>query len=217
MNNFDNNLNLIPIPWMKQKLEAIYDTKVIGNLFIMFHTLNYEYINNVSSTTIYNLLDNLNIIVDDNHPLYLYLPSEVNEVTKQLISTFKGLYNDNVYIILGGYKEFYPTNNELDCVSDLYMFYPNLINSVYKSYLIDSTNCYEIFTSLCDTQRVYIEPKIACTITGPTLNYHIKNNNASNATHISFVRLLEESLYCNLSEYYLKGLTNKNNNFNFNY
>lgn len=216
MNNF-SNINLLPIPWMKQKLEVMYDTNIVGNLFIMFNSLNCNIITYINASTIYNLLDNSNIIVDDTHPLYLYLPSEVNESTKQIITTFKGLYNNNVYIILGGYREYYPTNNELDCVADLYMFYPNLVNSVYNAYLIDSLDCYEIFAALCDTQRIYIDPKVACTITGPTLSYHTKNSNSHNATHISFVRLLDESLHCSLSEYYLKGLTNKNNNFNFNY
>lgn len=217
MNNFANGINLLPIPWMKQKLEVLYDTKIIGSLFIIFNALNSNDISYVNPVTISYLLDNNNIVVDDKHPLYLYLPSEVNEITKQFISIFKGLYSHNVYIILGGYKDCYPTNNELDPIADLYMFYPSLINSVYKSYLVDSTKSYEIFASLCDTHRICIDPKVACTITGPTLNYHIKNNNSSNANHISLVRLLDESLQCSIPEYYLKGLTNKNNNFNFNY
>lgn len=217
MNNPNTNIEVLPIPWMKQKLEVIYDINILGNLYIMFNELKFCDINNMSPSVIHNALSDCNIYIDDKHPLYLYLPSEVNDFTKKLITTFKGLYSDNVYIILGGYKEFYPTSNNLDCVADLYMFYPNLVNTVHASYLIDSSKCYEIFTSLSDTQRVYIDPKLACTITGPTLNYHIKNNNAHNATHISFVRMLDESLYCNLPDYYLKGLTNKNNNFNFNY
>lgn len=217
MNNFINNINLLPIPWMKHKLESIYETKILGKLFVLFNSLNCSDISYITSSTLHDLLNDSNIIVDDTHPLYIYIPYEVNELTKQFISIFKGLYDENVYIILGGYKDYYPTNNELDCISDLYMFYPNLINSIYKSYLIDTSKSYEIFTSLCDTHRICIDPKVACTLSGPTLNYHIKNNNASNSTHISLVKLLNECDNINMSDYYLKGLTNKNNNFNFNY
>lgn len=217
MNNFINNINLIPIPWMKQKLEVIYETEILGKLFILFNSTHYNDVSYINASTIHNLIYNNNITVDDTHPLYVYLPYDVNELIKQFISTFKGLYHDNVYIILGGYKDFYPSNNELDPIADLYMFYPGLINSVYRSYLIDSSKSYEIFTSLCDTHRICIDPKTACTISGPTLNYHIKNNNSSNSTHVSLVGLLNESESLNLTDCYLKGLTNKNNNFNFNY
>lgn len=217
MNNFINNINLLPIPWMKHKLESIYETEILGKLFILFSSSNCNDTSYITSSTLHNLLYNNNIIVDDIHPLYVYIPYEVNEITKQFISTFKGLYSENVYVILGGYKDYYPTNNELDCIADLYMFYPSLVNSVYKSYLIDASKSYELFTSLCDTQRICIDPKAACTLSGPTLNYHIKNNNPSNSTHISLVKLLNESENLNISDYYLKGLTNKNNNFNFNY
>lgn len=217
MNNFIDNINLMPIPWMKQKLEVIYETEILGKLFILFNSIQCDDVSYINSSTISNLLFDNNITVDDTHPLYVYLPYEVNELTKKFITTFKWLYNDNVYIIFGGYKDYYPTTNVLDPISDLYMFYPALINSVYKSYLIDSSKSYEIFTSLYDTQRICIDLKASCTISGPTLHYNIKNNNPSNSTHISLVKLLDESESLNITDYYLKGLTNKNNNFNFNY
>lgn len=217
MNNLVAQVQILPIPWMKQKLEAMYDKSIFGNLFVMFSNLELDDLENLTSSAVDEILSNCNIIIDDNHPLYLYLPLEVNNTIKKLITIFKTLYNNNVYIILGGYKEFYPTSNELDCIADLYMFYPNLTDTVYNSYLIDSCNQFEIFTSLCDTQRININPTYSCTICGPTLNYHIKHASPKNTTHISFIKLLDESLLNEATDYYLKGLTNKNNNFNFNY
>ena len=85
------------------------------------------------------------------------------------------------------------------------------------AYLIDDSKCYEIFTSLSDTQRIYINPISSCAISGPTLNYHVKNINPNNTTHISFVNLMDDTMASNYVDCYLKGLTNNNNNFNYNF
>ena len=71
------------------------------------------------------------------------------------MTSFRYLYKDNVYIILGGYKDTYPNLNELDCLANLCSKYENLDSIVNYSYLIDNDKTYEIFTSLSDTQNIY--------------------------------------------------------------
>ena len=209
-------MNLLPIPWMKQKLENIYDTVLYGNLYLIYNdknNINY----NIDANFLNNLLYSHNILINDYNPLYLYLPLELNDQLYKLITLFKSLYKDNVYIILGGYKHNYLNLNELDCLANLCTIYKNLDSLISYAYLIDNNKTYEIFTSLSDTQKVCINPLSSCTISGITLNYHSKHINPNNANHLSFVNLMED----NCSEYfidcYLKGLTNNNNNFNFNF
>ena len=70
-------MNLLPIPWMKLKLESIYDVNLYGNLYLIFNDINYNY--NIDTNSLSNLLVDHNILVDDSHPLYLYLPMELND------------------------------------------------------------------------------------------------------------------------------------------
>ena len=144
-------MNLLPIPWMKLKLESIYDVNLYGNLYLIFNDINYNY--NIDTNSLSNLLVDHNILVDDSHPLYLYLPMELNDQIYKLMTSFKYLYKDNIYIILGGYKDTYPNLNELDCLANLCSKYENLDSIVNYSYLIDNDKTYEIFTSLSDTQK----------------------------------------------------------------
>lgn len=210
-------MNLLPIPWMKQKLEVIYDSNLYGNLYLMYNNLNFKNYTDTTTTILLNLLDDYNIEVDQNNPLYLYLPMEVDLFIKDLILSFKSLFKQNIYIVLGGYKENHPTCSELDYVADLYIKYEELNGLVDFAYLIDDSKCYEIFTSLSDTQRIYINLISSCTISGPTLNYHVKNINPNNTNHISFVNLMDYTKENNYVDCYLKGLTNNNNNFNYNF
>ena len=207
-------MNLIPIPWMKLKLENIYDVNLYGTLYLMFNDINNN--SNYDIKTLTNLIEEANILVDISHPLYLYFPMELNTQIYKLITHFKNLYNDCVYIILGGYKDNYPNLNELDCLANLCCKYENLNSTIDAAYLIDNDKTYEIFTSLSDTQKIYINPLSSCSISGITLNYHIKQPNPNNVTHISFVDLIDYPYNNNFVNYYLKGLTNKNNNFNYN-
>ena len=181
-------MNLLPIPWMKLKLESIYDVNLYGNLYLIFNDINYNY--NIDTNSLSNLLVDHNILVDDSHPLYLYLPMELNDQIYKLMTSFRYLYKDNVYIILGGYKDTYPNLNELDCLANLCSKYENLDSIVNYSYLIDNDKTYEIFTSLSDTQKIYINPISSCSVSGIVLNYHMKQLNPNNVTHISFVDLM---------------------------
>lgn len=213
----NNQVQLLPVPWMKQKLEHIYEKNLYGNLFLMFNNLHSKsYMHTIDSNTLVNLLYSCNISIDETHLLYLYLPIEIDNFLKDLIISFKSLFDKKIYIIIGGYKEYNQGLSELDCVANTYTKFPILKNSIHSSYLLDTSKCYEVFTSLSDTYGIYINPVYSCTISGPTLNYHFKQKNPNNITHISFVNLLEESLYDNYFDYYPKGLTNNNNNFNFN-
>ena len=130
-------MNLLPIPWMKLKLESIYNVNLYGNLYLIFNDINYNY--NIDTNSLSNLLVDHNILVE-------------------LMTSFKYLYKDNIYIILGGYKDTYPNLNELDCLANLCSKYENLDSIVNYSYLIDNDKTYEIFTSLSDTQKIYINP-----------------------------------------------------------
>lgn len=207
-------MNLLPIPWMKQKLEIIYNVNLYGSLYILFNELKHDLHNN-DTNTINNLLNDCNILIDDYHPLYLYLPLELNDYLYNLMVSFKSLYKNNVYIILGGYKFNHPDLSELDCLANLCSKYSNLDCIVNNAYLINDDKTYEIFKSLSDTQNIYINPLSSCSISGITLNYHLKQLNPNNVNHISFVNLMDDSFNDNFVECYLKGLTNKNNNFNY--
>lgn len=208
-------MNLLPVPWMKQKLESIYEEKLYGNLYLIYNNLDF---NNINLTTydLINLLDDFNITINDTNPLYLYFPIEMNDFIKNLILSFKSISKDNVYVVLGGYKENYLNSNELDLSYDLYMKFPELKGLIDYTYLIDTSKSFEIFTSLSDTQRIYINPLSSCTISGSILNYNLKQINPNDTNHISFVTLMDEFLADSFVDCYIKGLTNKNNNFNYN-
>ena len=195
-------MNLLPIPWMKLKLESIYDVNLYGNLYLIFNDINYNY--NIDTNSLSNLLVDHNILVDDSHPLYLYLPMELNDQIYKLMTSFKYLYKDNIYIILGGYKDTYPNLNELDCLANLCSKYENLDSIVNYSYLIDNDKTYEIFTSLSDTQKIYINPISSCSVSGIVLNYHMKQLNPNNVTHISFVDLMNSPYDNSFISCYLK-------------
>lgn len=209
-------MNILPIPWMKQKLEIIYNLNFYGNLYLMYNNLESKNYYTIDYSTLNNLLNDYNIIIDENHPLYLYFPIEVNNNLKSLILLLKKLYKDNCKIILGGYAENHANNSELDVVANICTTYPELYNLINFAYLIDTSKTYEVFTALSDTHRIYIEPLSSCTISGATLNYHIKELNPTNVSHISFVSLMDNTSN-NHVDFYLKGLTNNNNNFNYNF
>ncbi|MGL6108213.1 hypothetical protein [Romboutsia sp.] len=210
-------MNILPIPWMKQKLESIYSTNFYGSLYLIYNNLDYKNYYNTDSSILFNLLDDFNIIVDETHPLYLYFPLEIDSFVENLITSFKDLYQKNCKVILGGYNESCVNFINTEYILNLDLISPMLKNTINHAYMIDNSKSFEIFTSLSDTQRIYINPESSCTISGPMLNYHIKEINPNNVTHISFVRLLDESLTDNFTDYYLKGLTNSNNNFNYNF
>lgn len=208
-------MNLLPIPWMKLKLENIYNINLYGNLYLIFNDINNNY--NINANSLNTLLEKHNILINKSHPLYLYLPIELNSQLYKLMICFKHLYQNNVYIILGGYKNIYPNLNELDCLANLCIQYENLDSIVNYSYLINDDKIYEIFTSLSDAHRIYINPLSSCSISGVVLNYHMKQLNPNNVTHISFVNLMDSSYNDNFVDYYLNRLTNNNNNFNYNF
>ncbi|MGL5346501.1 MAG: hypothetical protein ACRDA3_04065 [Peptostreptococcaceae bacterium] len=209
-------MNILPIPWMKQKLEVIYNLNLYGNLYLMYNNLESKSYYTIDSYSLNNLLDDYNIIIDETHPLYLYFPIEINDSLKNLIIIFKDLYKNNCKIILGGYKENHKDLSELDVVANICTLYPKLADYIDYSYLIDTSKTFEVFTSLSDTQRIYINPNASCTVSGVTLNYHSKELNPTNVSHISFVSLMNNSPN-NYVDFYLKGLTNNNNNFNYNF
>ncbi|HJG95995.1 MAG TPA: hypothetical protein K8V90_02710 [Romboutsia timonensis] len=206
-------MNLLPIPWIKQKLEKIYNVNLYGKLYLMFNDIVNDY--NIDTNTLKTLINSYNILVNESHPLYLYLPIELNYNVYKLMISFKYLYHDNIYIVLCGYKDNYPNLNELDCLANLCSKYENLDSIVSYACLIDSNKIYKIINALLDTQQIYINPLSSCSISGIVLNYHINQLNPNNVTHISFIDLMYFS-YNDISiNYYLNELSN-NNNFNYN-
>ncbi|MGL5693441.1 MAG: hypothetical protein ACRCXA_05135, partial [Peptostreptococcaceae bacterium] len=151
---------------------------------------------------------------DNLHPIYFYFPFEINDSMKNLLLHIKYLLPNFSYIILGGFNN--SSLNELDYINNIYSTYPELKNTIDYSYLIDNSRIFEIFTSLSDTQRLHITPSSSCTISGSVLDFNLNKFNLNNITHVFFVSLLPED-NTEFVNYYIKGLTNKNNNFNFNF
>ena len=88
VNNF-NKISLLPIPWMKQKLESIYEKSINGNLFLIYNEFNSsEHINYLN---IIDLLEQYNIIIDYTHPIYFYFPIEVDNLIRNLILAIKSI------------------------------------------------------------------------------------------------------------------------------
>ena len=52
-------MNLLPIPWMKLKLESIYNVNLYGNLYLIFNDINNSY--NIDTNSLSNLLVDHNI------------------------------------------------------------------------------------------------------------------------------------------------------------
>lgn len=102
-------MNLLPIHWMKLKLESIYDINLYGNLYLIFNGINNNH--NIDTNSLSNLLVDHNIFVYDSHSIYLYLSMKLNDHIYKLMTSFKYLYKDNVYIVLFGYKDTYPKLN----------------------------------------------------------------------------------------------------------
>ena len=88
-------MNLLPIPWIKQKLEKIYNVNLYGKLYLMFNDIVNDY--NIDTNTLKTLINSYNILVNESHPLYLYLPIELNYNVYKLMISFKYLYHDNIY------------------------------------------------------------------------------------------------------------------------
>ncbi len=196
-------MNLLPIPWMKYKLEVIFDCNISGNTFLMYNSNNKDDLIKFDEFYLSNLLENYNIVVDDFHPLYLYLPLELEDYFKPIVDRLNNIYKNNIRIAIGSYEDIY---------------YSNVSKNIFDfNYSLDKSKMYEIFTSLSDTQGILINPLSSVSIYGPTLDYSLKNSNSSNVTHISLVNLLDKSESDKFIEFYLMGLTNKNNNFNYNF
>ena len=102
-------MNLLPIHWMKLKLESIYDINLYGNLYLIFNGINNNH--NIDTNSLSNLLVDHNIFVYDSHSIYLYLSMKLNDHIYKLMTSFKYLYKDNVCIVLFAYKDTYPKLN----------------------------------------------------------------------------------------------------------
>ncbi len=205
-------MNLLPIPWMKYKLEVLYDINIKGNLFLLYKDLDIFNSYDTTPLLIDNLLNSYNINLNKD-VLYLYIPVDMNPFLNQLVRSLKNLHSTNVKVILCGYNDNELNLSRLDYVFDVYTKYPELSDLIDDSKLVDSSKVYEVFTALSDTHRININPTSSCTLSACTLN---TNLDSENIYHISFVELLDENNHENFCDLYIKGLTNKNNNFKYN-
>lgn len=207
-------MNLLHAPWMKKKLEVIYNKSINGNLYIMYNDIKFLNYTPTTTSILINLLEDYNINIDINNKLYLYLPFNLNIFLKDLIINLKSLYENNLYIILCGYREELNTLNQDNTLNNIYYKYPELKGLIDYLLITDKSKCYEIFTALYDTQGIYISPDSSLTISCVTLN-KLCDLEVSDYNHISFVEIIdnEDSNYYFNS--YIKGLTNHNNNFNY--
>lgn len=207
-------MNLLHAPWMKKKLEVIYNKSINGNLYIMYNDIKFLNYTPTTTSILINLLEDYNINIDINNKLYLYLPFNLNIFLKDLIINLKSLYENNLYIILCGYSEELNNVNQDNTLNNIYYKYPELKGLIDYLLVTDKSKCYEIFTALYDTQGIYISPDSSLTISCVTLN-KLCDLEVSDYNHISFVEIIdnEDSNYYFNS--YIKGLTNHNNNFNY--
>lgn len=204
-------MKLVSVPCMKRKLEVIYDKSIKGNLYLMYNNLEFKNYTNITYKIILSLLDEYNINVNINSPIYLYLPFNLNSFLVDLISSIKSLFNKDIYIILCGYNEEFINLDKYKNLSFIYSKYPKINNLIDDLYLLDKSRCYEVFTALSDTQSIYINPDSSCTISTSILKNQPEFTLAS-TNHICFVDIIENIDANYYFDLYLKGLTNDNFN-----
>jgi len=138
-------------------------------------------------------LDKMNIIVDDNHPLFVYLPCGVGGGPGGVAYGLKLLYKDNVHcffaepthspcMLLGMYTE----KHDMVCVQDFGIdnktiadglavgrasgfvgkTFEELLSGIFT---IDDNRLYEFLSNFADSESIYLEPSACAGFLGPIL------------------------------------------------
>ena len=152
-------------------------------------------------------LNKMNIKVDDNHPLFVYLPCGVGGGPGGVAYGLKLLYKDNVHcffaepthspcMLLGMYTE----KHDMVCVQDFGIdnktiadglavgrasgfvgkTFEELLSGIFT---IDDNRLYEFLSDFADTENIYLEPSACAGFLGPILinkeegKEYIRNHN----------------------------------------
>lgn len=148
-------------------------------------------------------LDEMNIVVDENHPLLVYLPCGVGGGPGGITYGLKLIYGDNVHcffaepthspamllgLMTGLHDKISVEDIGLDnktqadglAVGRPSSFVGNIMDKILAGvYTIDDNRLYEFLKKLYDEERIFLEPSALAGLLGPIL-LHQKEN----ATHI---------------------------------
>lgn len=151
-------------------------------------------------------LEKENILIDDKHQLYVYLPCGVGGAPGGITFGLKNIFKDNVHCIFvepthspcmllgllsGKYNEIHVSEFGIDNITEadgLAVGSPSRLVSLLADKLVDGIYTIEddellkLLSLLMDSENIKVEPSAAASLYGPIL---IKNTN-KNTTHISW-------------------------------
>lgn len=161
-------------------------------------------------------LDSKNIVVDDRHPLFVYLPCGVGGAPGGIAFGLKTIFKDNVHVffvepthspsmLIGLITDLHDKVSVYDIGIDnktdadgLAVGRPsgfvgkNIKNMISGIYTINDNKLYELLSILADTQNIYVEPSAASSLYGITSlfknnEYILKNRLENNLENITHI------------------------------
>ncbi|WHY64629.1 D-serine ammonia-lyase [Neobacillus sp. SuZ13] len=185
----------------------------------------------VAATRLEKQLESLGILVDENHPLFVYLPCGVGGGPGGVAFGLKQLFKDNVHCFFGEPTRLMTGLHDKISVHDVGIdnvtdadgltvgrpsgFVGKIIEPFLSGcYTISDDHLYKLLKDLVDTEAIYLEPSALAGMVGPTflsskaIDYLKKQdllNKMSNAAHIVWATggsMVPEEI---MAEYYQKG------------